>query len=69
MYPEHRLRIIAYLVDIGKQLNELPEDDLSSIDHGRLLHLMDIRDSLTSALTTGAAHRPVVAPARLNSNG
>jgi hypothetical protein len=50
MYPEHRLRIIAYLVDIGKQLNELPEDDLSLVDQGRLLHRMELRDSLMSSL-------------------
>jgi len=29
MHPEHRLRIIAYLVEIGKQLNDLPEENLS----------------------------------------
>jgi hypothetical protein len=54
MNSEDRLRIIAHLVDIGRQLNDMPDDDLSSVDHERLLHLIRVRDSLSRALKSAA---------------
>ena len=62
MHPDDRERIVAYLVDIGKQLNDLPDDDLSFDDRELRLHLMEVRDSLRSVLMASATDGPVLSP-------
>jgi hypothetical protein len=49
MLTEVRTRIVAHQADIGRQLNELPDDAWFTGDE-ELRHLLMVRDSLTSAL-------------------
>jgi hypothetical protein len=55
MHLRDRMRIVAYLAEIGNELNDLPpQNDLSPGGNQRLRHLIELRDSLQCALAASA---------------
>ena len=59
MYSDDRSRIVAYLANIGKQINDMPSD-LSSAERERLQHLMWMRDSLSRAFRSISPAHPAM---------